>query len=470
MPRPARPDLIKVSSPDRPDGRPIRLPPPSPARRRTSTRRRAVVIRRATSRRRRRYPHGDGSAPRHGGRVPSPVRRSAPRPWSRRSSPAVRRAGPSPSTSRRRPQRAGSCSSTGRRSSPDAGRHRGGPVRRPHHHLRVPPGKIGDAFRDLLVRKVREGVAVRPSSTAATASRASAHDTCIGRCRDGGVEVVVNQGAFLDLDGPLGHRRIDWRFDDLGHFDHRKAVVIDGRIAFGAARASRTTTPTSLPRRDASPRGTRRRPGPGGVPALVVVPGGSPAGDARRAGPVLPGPLTGDGIAVDVLHNVPGARSPAHRDRPPRSDRGASRRLSLINPYLADQAIIRGIRDAGLRGVDVRVIVPADSLSFVVRGAVRHWFPVLRDAGVDVREYPRMAHAKVARRRRHRAGRVGEPRCAQPPAQLGDHVAGDRPGAGRPRHARAVRSRPRRVRPRPPATARRTRMLDAAMSALSPLF
>jgi phosphatidylserine/phosphatidylglycerophosphate/cardiolipin synthase-like enzyme len=49
---------------------------------------------------------------------------------------------------------------------------------------------------------------------------------------EGGVEVVVNQGAFLDLDGPLGRRRIDWRLDDFGHFDHRKIVVIDGRVGF----------------------------------------------------------------------------------------------------------------------------------------------------------------------------------------------------------------------------------------------
>ena len=48
----------------------------------------------------------------------------------------------------------------------------------------------------------------------------------------GGVQVVANQGAFLDLDGLLGERRIDWRFDDFLHFDHRKVIVIDGRVAF----------------------------------------------------------------------------------------------------------------------------------------------------------------------------------------------------------------------------------------------
>ena len=45
------------------------------------------------------------------------------------------------------------------------------------------------------------------------------------------VQVAANQGAFLDLDGLLGERRIDWRFD-LVRFDHRKVVVVDGRIGY----------------------------------------------------------------------------------------------------------------------------------------------------------------------------------------------------------------------------------------------
>lgn len=48
----------------------------------------------------------------------------------------------------------------------------------------------------------------------------------------GGVRVVANQGAFLDLDGLLGERRVDWRLDDLGHFDHRKVIVVDGRVGY----------------------------------------------------------------------------------------------------------------------------------------------------------------------------------------------------------------------------------------------
>ena len=73
----------------------------------------------------------------------------------------------------------------------------------------------------------------------------------------------------------------------------------------------------------------------------------------------------------------------------------AQRRLYVVNPYLADRRILRGLVEAGLRGVDVRVIVPADPRSPLASGAVRHWFGPMIDAGIDVREHQQMAHAKV---------------------------------------------------------------------------
>jgi cardiolipin synthase len=75
--------------------------------------------------------------------------------------------------------------------------------------------------------------------------------------------------------------------------------------------------------------------------------------------------------------------------------RDARRRLYVISPYLADRGILRGLVDAASRGVEVRVIVPGDPHSLPARASVRHWFQALSDAGVDLREHPEMAHAKV---------------------------------------------------------------------------
>ena len=93
-------------------------------------------------------------------------------------------------------------------------------------------GEIGNRFRDLLVRKVGEGVDVRIITEAAFSQPGRGSKPFYDSMVAGGVQVVANQGAFLDLDGLLQERKVDWRFDDFGHFDHRKVIVIDGRVAY----------------------------------------------------------------------------------------------------------------------------------------------------------------------------------------------------------------------------------------------
>jgi cardiolipin synthase len=114
--------------------------------------------------------------------------------------------------------------------------------------------------------------------------------------------------------------------------------------------------------------------------------------DLDRFFPPLP---DGDGIPLQLLMNNPGEGwlpiAPAFRE----AVATAERRLYVVNPYLADRGILRGLVEAGARGVDVRVIVPADPRSPLASGAVRHWFGALLAAGVDVREHQQMAHAKV---------------------------------------------------------------------------
>ena len=161
---------------------------------------------------------------------------------------------------------------------------------------------------------------------------------------------------------------------------------------------------------------------------------------------------------MDVLHNVPGAHhlpiAPALQKR---SD-GASRRLSLINPYLADRAIIRGIRDAGLRGVDVRVIVPADPP--LVLGPGRR-APLVPRPPRRRRGRPRVPPAWPTPRSsspttpcwpgrrtsmRSASGAIGSSSCGRPTAALADHVAKRAVRSGSPhRNAGANPERPPRT-------------------------
>jgi cardiolipin synthase len=258
------------------------------------------------------------------------------------------------------------------------------------------PGEIGDRFRDVLVRKAAQGLGVRLMVEGGYSQPRLGSWDLYRELIAGGVEVVANQGAFLDLDGPIGRRRIDWRFDDLGHFDHRKVVVVDGRVAFvggpGIEDHYADDRFHDVMLRLEGPIVTQ-------LQAVFLLswhfqggPLPASSGDLDR---FFPEPPAGDGVEMEILLNNPGERhlpiAPAFHA----AIAGASRRLYVVNPYLADRAIIRGILDAAARGAEVRVIVPADPRSLPASAAVRHWFPAFRAAGIDVREHPQMAHAKV---------------------------------------------------------------------------
>jgi cardiolipin synthase len=256
-------------------------------------------------------------------------------------------------------------------------------------------GEIGNRFRDLLVQKVAADVGVRVITEAAFSQPGRGSKPFYDSLVAGGVQVVANQGAFLDLDGLLGERYVDWRLDDFAHFDHRKVLVIDGRVAFvgGPGIEDHYTTGTH----DIM----MRLEGPivAQLQALFLLSwqfqGGPLPSTAAGLDRFFPPIVEGDGIRAEILHNNPGEGHLPIRAAFLREVQNATRRLYVISPYLADHAILGGLIDAAERGVRVRVIVPANPHSLPAKAAVRHWFVRLRDAGADVREHPEMAHAKV---------------------------------------------------------------------------
>ena len=257
-------------------------------------------------------------------------------------------------------------------------------------------GVIGSQLRDLLVRKVAEGVSVRLLVEAGYSQPNGGSKAFYRTLVDGGVQVTANEGAFFDLDGLLGERRPDWRFDDLSHFDHRKIVVIDGHAAFVGGPGIEDHY-ANEEFHDVMVR--LEGPVVAQVQAAFLLSwnfqGGPLPDRAEDLDRFFPPAAEGDGIPLQLLMNNPGESwlpiAPAFRE----AVATAQRRLYVVNPYLADRRILRGLVEAGLRGVDVRVIVPADPRSPLASGAVRHWFGPMIDAGIDVREHQQMAHAKV---------------------------------------------------------------------------
>jgi cardiolipin synthase len=75
----------------------------------------------------------------------------------------------------------------------------------------------------------------------------------------------------------------------------------------------------------------------------------------------------------------------------------AQRRVWVTTPYFVpDETILAALVAAGLRGVDVRVLVPRSSDNTLVDLAARSYYPELVRARVQVHEYTgRMLHAKT---------------------------------------------------------------------------
>ncbi|MFY2764018.1 cardiolipin synthase [Arenimonas sp. MALMAid1274] len=75
----------------------------------------------------------------------------------------------------------------------------------------------------------------------------------------------------------------------------------------------------------------------------------------------------------------------------------ANRRVWLVTPYFVPgEAARMALASAALRGLEVRVIVPARSDSRIVSAAARSYYDDLLAAGVKIHEYgPRMLHSKA---------------------------------------------------------------------------
>jgi cardiolipin synthase len=256
-------------------------------------------------------------------------------------------------------------------------------------------GTIGDDFRDKLVAQAAAGVGVRIITEASFSQPGLSSKAFYRSLVDGGVQVVANQGGFVDLDGLLGSRRIDWRFDDFGHFDHRKIVIIDGRVGYVGGPGIEDHYAT----------GTHdvmlRLEGPivAQLQAVFLLswqfqggPLPESATELDRFFPALP---EGDGLPMELLLNNPGGGHRPIKRAFLDAIAAAERRLYVISPYLADHDVLRALLAAARRGVPTRVIVPEDPHSLAAKAGVRHWFQALRDAGIDLREHPELAHAKV---------------------------------------------------------------------------
>jgi len=256
------------------------------------------------------------------------------------------------------------------------------------------PGLVGDEFAEALLAKAAAGVAVRLVVDKQGSDPEGGARELYERLTAGGVEVcVVRATRFRVPDGMLGgggKRR--WNLHALGHIDHRKVVIVDGRVGWvggaGIEDHFRDGRFHDL---------FVRVEGPVVAQLQLVF-----LASFRWLGATVPveeldalfPSLEPGEIPAVVLHNAPGRFRPITDAIAELLD-GARETLDVVNPYVCDRGMIRRIEGAARRGVRVRLFVPANANNWACAAAQQHHHPALLDAGVRILEYPTMLHAKA---------------------------------------------------------------------------
>jgi cardiolipin synthase len=258
------------------------------------------------------------------------------------------------------------------------------------------PGAVGDRFAAALIAKARAGVPVRVIVDRQGSDPERGSREFYEKLTRAGIQVCVARAVQpraprgpLNAGGATG-----WNLSGLGHIDHRKVVVVDGRIGWvGGAGIEdhfengefhdlfvRVEGPVVAQLQLVF------------VASLRWLGGEIPADSVSELFPPLdkgPSPVT----AV-VLHNAPGRFRPITTAIAELID-GAKDTLDVINPYVTDRGMIGRIERAALRGARVRMFVPANPNNWACGAAEQFHHQRLLDAGVRILGYPKMLHAKA---------------------------------------------------------------------------
>jgi cardiolipin synthase len=261
------------------------------------------------------------------------------------------------------------------------------------------PGDIGDEFTAALKDALGRGVAVRLAVDAIGSEVRFGSKELFADLVAAGIPIVMNKGMMPDTAGLLGSDAPKrWPMEDMGHFDHRKMLIVDGRVAFVGG--------TGIEDHFNDERFYDvmvRVEGPivAQLQALFVAgwrhQDGTLASDDATIDALFP-PLAeaGDGaVPTTVLVNVPGTGHYPISEAIETLMERAQRRIDIVNPYVSDRRLIDRLVDAANRGVAVRIVIPGKPTPPYPAAAFRHNYPRLLDAGVTIVAHPDMAHAKV---------------------------------------------------------------------------
>jgi cardiolipin synthase len=253
------------------------------------------------------------------------------------------------------------------------------------------PDRAGVRIRDALAERARAGVKVRLLVDAVGSSRLSRR--FLAPLREAGGEVAR-------FNRPLLGRALR----GLANFrSHRKIVVVDGRVGFTGG-INVTDDHSRAARGEAAWRDTHLRLAGAAAHGLQATfledwafatrGRGALSGEAFQA--CFPGADRGQHW-VQVVASGPDQETYAIEALYFAAIAGAQERLWITTPYFVpSEGLSAALASAALRGVDVRLLLPVRTDSFVVDAAGRTYHDALADAGVKIHLYgPPMVHAKT---------------------------------------------------------------------------
>jgi cardiolipin synthase len=258
------------------------------------------------------------------------------------------------------------------------------------------PGLVGDRFAAELIAKAQSGVPVRLIVDRQGSDPERGSREFFKRLTEAGVQVCVARAIQLRAPrGPLNAGgAAGWNLGGLGHIDHRKVVVVDGRIGWvGGAGIEdhfengefhdlfvRVEGPVVAQLQLVFVASLRWLGGD--IPPTAVSELFPPLDAGESPTPAV------------VLHNAPGRFRPITTAIAELID-GAKNTLDVINPYVTDRGMIGRIVGAARRGARVRMFVPANPNNWACGAAEQFHHRRLLDAGVRILGYPKMLHAKA---------------------------------------------------------------------------
>lgn len=271
---------------------------------------------------------------------------------------------------------------------------------RDHVHLETyifADDEIGRALRALLIRRRQEGIEVRVLYDAIGSVTTPA--AFFEPMRQAGVEVL----QFRPLNPT---RTLPWKINNR---DHRKIVVVDGRVAFtgginisGAYASASTSRPGPEAGQEEAWRDTHvQMEGPVAAQFQKLflqtwerAGGKLDSGSAHYFPPLAP---SGAELVAAVATNGGDSDETTIYNTYAAAIGHASRRLWMTQAYFApDPALRRALIAAAVRGVDVRVIVPSFTDSALIFYASRKDYDELLKGGVRIYEQRyAMLHAKT---------------------------------------------------------------------------